>query len=292
MREEYIERIKKENGWIFDFDKEKKYYLAISEDMDALLSALLLLQYHDNFEIGFFVDFREGIYQRLDIPEDINIYSDNVIGVDWSVPKFSFKCISNHLTQVGTENINSSDINLNIIDNVNMAKDKFDYHKKYNLNTFLLVASLVDHKFTSEGAKVLSLLPDSSFLGYYANKSYQDYDIQKKYLCDVLGYNDIWECQGNYSLDEFRRFQNYWKIASKVTVDDEGISTVQEVDLHKICKLLGIDVSLLDKLKGFYGLTIRTASNGNNTYRSIDKQRCWSFAVTSKDWYVYSVEIE
>lgn len=287
MRKDYLERIKSENGWFWDNDKK---YLAISDDLDSLLSALLILKYRPSWEIGFFVDFREGIYRNLLLDEDISIYDNNVIGVDWSVPKFLFKCISNHLCQVKNENINTSDINLNIIDGVNMSKNKFDYHKKYNLSTFLLVASLMDHQFTSEGAKVLSLLPDSSFLGYFANKNFQDYDIQKKYL-DILGYKDIWECQSRYSLEEFRRFQDYWKISSKVGVDDEGITTVQEVDLHKICKLLEIDVDLLDKLKGLFGLVIRTASNRNSVYRGINKQKCWSFAVTSKDYYVYSVEV-
>lgn len=288
IRKDYLERIKSENGWFWNSDKK---YLAVTDDLDSLLSALLILKYRPNWEIGFYVNFREGIYKKLSLDEDISIYDDNVIGVDWSVPRFGFKCISNHLTQVRTENINTSDINLNIIDSVNMSKNRFDYHKKYNLNTFLLVASLMDHKFETEGAKVLSLLPDSSFLGYFANRNYQDYDIQKKYL-DILGYSDIWECQGRYALEEFRRFQDYWKMASKVTVDDKGISTVQEVGLHKICELLDIDVELLDKLEGFYGLVIRTASNGNTVNRPIDKQNCWSFAVTSKDWYVYSVEVD
>ncbi|WP_313757165.1 hypothetical protein [Tissierella sp.] len=289
MRKDYLERIRKENGWFWDSDK--KYYLAITDDLDSLLSALLILKYRPNWEIGFYVDFREGIYKKLSLDEDISIHDDNVIGVDWSVPKSRFKCISNHLTQVKTENINSSDINLNIIDGVNMSNSRFDYHKKYNLSTILLVASLLNHKFTSDEARVLSLLPDSSFLGYFANRNYQDYDIQKKYLCNVLEYNDIWECQSQYSLDEFRRFQLEWSMASKVTVGDEGITTVQDVDLELICKVLDIDVEL-SVLEGFYGLIIRTASNGNNTYKPIDKQSCWSFAVTSKDWYVYSVEVD
>ena len=289
MDKKYLERIKNENGWFFDLDK--KYYLAVTDDLDSLLSALVILKYRPTWEIGFFVSFREGIYRRLDLPKDISIYDDNVIGVDWSVPKFGFKCISNHLTQIRDENINTSDINLNIIDGVNMSESRFDYHKKYNLSTFLLCCSLLGHKFTTDEGRVTSLLPDSAFLGYYANKNYQDYEIQKKYL-DVLGFTDIWEVQSKLSLNEFRKYQSDSGIATKVTVSDEGITTVRDIVLYKLLEVLDIDVYLLDKLKGFYGLEIRTASNRNSVFKPIKKQDCWSFAVTSKDYYVYSVEID
>ena len=127
MKKEYVEKIKKDNSWFWDKDKE--YNLIMTDDLDSLLSCLLILQYRPLWKLGGFFDYREGLYKNLDI--DIELTQNNTIYVDCSSIKQGDKCISNHLTSITSKVHNVNDINLNSIDN--NYRDK-DYFQKYNLS--------------------------------------------------------------------------------------------------------------------------------------------------------------
>ena len=52
MKKEYVEKIKEDNSWFWD--ENKKYYLVATDDLDSLLSCLLILKYRPAWEIAGF----------------------------------------------------------------------------------------------------------------------------------------------------------------------------------------------------------------------------------------------
>ena len=66
------------------FDEDLKYWLIVSDDLDSILSAMLMMKYRKNMEIGFYINYKKGIYKKQGVPDEINPYSDNVIWVDVS----------------------------------------------------------------------------------------------------------------------------------------------------------------------------------------------------------------
>lgn len=283
----YLEKIKEENSWFWDLDK--KYYLVVTDDLDSLLSALLILQYRPNWEIGWFYDFRDGLYEKQGI--SANITDDNVIGVDLSHPKM--KCVSNHLTVIRNERSNKHDINMNIIDNIHMKRSIYDYHNKYNLNTLLLVYALLELKPESTSEMATLLLPDSAFLGYFADKDYKDHWVQKKYLKEIFELDEIWELQNEVGdIQRFKNGQANLGMCSKIWVTDKGIETVDEdVRLEDICDILRIDRSILNELYGDYWLIERHKNYSGSTYADYDTTNMFSFAVVNKYNVVYSKKI-
>ena len=291
MNIKYYNEIKKTNSWFWD--RDKKYYLVAGTDMDNLLSCLLMLEHRPNWEIGFFYDYNDGIYKNLDVPEDVNINSDNVIFVDCSVPQDRIKCISNHMVKIKeTDQVNKNDINLNILDNIHMSNSRYDYHNKYNLNTLILIYSLLGLKPKSIAESAILLLPDSAFLGYFANKNYKDYWVLKRYLLEVLELPELFDVLEQVGdLQRFRNGQDALNINTQVWVTDTEIITADDVDLEYLCETLGIDVDILDKLKGMYGLIEEHRSYRGSAYTEYDKSDMWSFAVISKDRVVYSKKV-
>ena len=81
MRKDYLERIKKENSWLWD-KKDEEVFLVCTDDLDSLMSCLLILQYRPLWKIGGFFDYRDGIYNRLDLVGRLT--QDNTIWVDCS----------------------------------------------------------------------------------------------------------------------------------------------------------------------------------------------------------------
>ncbi|HHV25982.1 MAG TPA: hypothetical protein GXX63_02160 [Tissierellia bacterium] len=279
MRRDYLERIKKENGWIFD--KDFKANLICTDDADSVLSCFMLLHYYpERFEIGYFYDFRDGLYMKLGINEDLPM-----VGVDLSHP--TIKCISNHLTKMfPPDTVNKNDINLNIIDN----NDARNYFAKYNLNTFLLVSSLCGHEFDNDIGKVIALLPDSAYKPRFQPIQYQDRDVQEKYLY-ILGYGNMLDVLDKYGRDKFIRAQNALNIYSKVWVTDTGIEFVENVDLEVICKYIGINYNP-SILEGLFYLTEKHRSSTGKIDKMYDKEDYFSFAITRQNQVKYSYRVD
>ncbi|MEY8417077.1 hypothetical protein AAK964_12305 [Tissierella praeacuta] len=281
MNSTYLERIKSDkNGWFWDLisKKDKKYYLIISDDMDSLLSAILLMSQNNNIEIGGFVDYREGFYIKKGLEGKLT--KDNIICVDMSPCEEGIKAISNHVTKRFEDDpVNSQDINLSNMDGISPK----NYFHKYNLNTYILITSLLGLKPASNKASALMLMLDSAYLPYYANKAYQDSFTQKKYLCDVLDLEEVWQVQEKITKTQFVNAKNSLGLDSKIYVDDEGIKTVKNIDLEGICEMLEIDYKP-EKLQGFFYLTkIVTSITRHINFNSIDKNNIIGMAVTRRD---------
>ncbi|TCT16381.1 hypothetical protein EDC18_102400 [Natranaerovirga pectinivora] len=278
MKKEYLERIKKENGWFYDDDF--KANLIITDDCDSLLSAILLMdKYPNRFQIGYFYDFRDGLYRKLGIDD-----SFPVVGIDLSHP--TIHCISNHVVMLNKDDYyNKNDINLNIMDRIT----PFNYFQKYNLNTLLLIYSLLGLKPKTKLEAATLLLPDSAFLGFYS--SFENDNIaNKKYLVDVLELPEVYEAQQELTKEKFLLGQKSLNIKSKLWVTDKGIEPVQNVDIKGICNLLGInyDPSVLE---GFFTLIEKHNTFTGRTWYKYNKDDLFSFAVTRKNEVKYSKKV-
>ncbi|MSU01386.1 hypothetical protein [Tissierella pigra] len=277
MNREYLEKIKRDYPWIWD--KENEYYLIISDDMDSLLSAICLMSHRDNIKIGGFLDYREGFYIKKGLEGKLT--KDNIICIDMSPCEDGIKSISNHVTRrFEGEEVNSQDINLSNMDGISPK----NYFHKYNLNTFILIYSLLGLKPSSEKASALMLMLDSAYLPFYASKSYQDSFTQKHYLCDVLDLEEVWQVQEKITKTEFINAKASLGLSTKIYVDDEGVKTADDkVDLEGICEILEIDYKP-EQLHGFFYLTklVNTITRHINV-RVINRENILGLAVTRRD---------
>lgn len=279
MNREYLDRIKKENGWIFD--EEFKANLICSDDFDSLLSCLLLIsEYPDRFEIGYFYDFREGLYKKEGIDESLPM-----IGVDLSHP--AIRCISNHVTRIDDEDhYNTNDINLNNIDGITSR----NYFHKYNLNSLLLCFSLLKRKVKNNRQAATLLLPDSAFLGHYSNFE-NDNNANKKWLVDVLELSQVYEIQKELTKDKFEAGQRALNIKSKLWVTENGIEPMQNVDIKGICDILDIKFDPSEELLGFFSLIERHNTYTGATWQKYSKEDYFSFVVSRKNIVKYSKKV-
>lgn len=271
----YIDTIKKENPWFWDLDQE--YNLVVTDDLDSILSALLLMQYRPNFHIGYYFDFKEGLYENF-LRKD-----GEMIGIDLSAT--NIKCISNHVTALNKDDkVNPNDINLNYVDN---WIDLSNYHSKYNLNTLCLVYSLLGlHPKDDEEASLL-LLPDSAFQAHYANPSYKDSYVQKQIL-EKMDLMELYDLMNRYDKSKFYQAQEYFRIKSKFYAGDDGIKSVEQLNLEEMCRILGIDTRLLQELQGLFFMIKRCKGYTDLTYKKYDKSQFETFVVTSKDKVKFS----
>lgn len=287
MRADYVEKIKNDNSWLWDEDNT--YYLICTDDLDSMLSCLLLLQYRPNWQIGGFFDYRDGIYHNIFLSESMT--QDNTIWVDCSSIKSGDKCISNHLTSIAGEVHNINDINLNSIDNNYVDKS---YFSKYNLSTFLLLISLLEHEIDDHVGRVLSLCFDSAYKPFYQPADFADASVQENYLLDVLELEAIYYTQNTMTKGQFIQIVDEQNLHTKLFVDDGGIKTKEDVDLEMICKYLNIDTDL-SVLNGVFGLVQKSTSTNRsvNYMRNKDLQdsKITSYAITSRNNVSFSYAI-
>lgn len=281
MNKDYLDRIiKRENPWFFE--ENSKMSIVISDDCDSLFSFILLKNFRPQWQIGYFYDFRQGLFERLDIDKSLPL-----VGIDLSHPG-NMRCISNHVCRIRpNDRVNPNDINLSNIDGISVK----NYHSKYNLNTFLLCASLLDFPLKEKNQTVLSLLFDSAFLAHYSKIEYQDWKIQRKYLVDILELPEVYEVQKDIKKHQFQECQEILGIKSKLWCTDYGIEPVDNVDIGLICRNLGLEYDP-NWLKGMFGMIKKSKAYQGSTYTDWDYDKddpnLWSFAVVSKSKVKYS----
>lgn len=283
MDKNYLNIIKQENPWFWDVDKE--YNLVVTDDLDSILSALLLMQYRPKWYIGYYYNFQEGLYEKT---LDINLNTDR-IGVDLSSTSgkgsVCSKCISNHVTALQPdERINKQDINLNYVDKFICLRN---YHSKYNLNTLCLVYSLLGLQPKTDEECALLLLPDSAFQAHYANPNYKDSYVQKKIL-EKMDLMELYDFMNKYNKNKFYEAQETLSIKSKFYTDELGIYSGEDVNLKYMCGVLGINERLLEELQGFFYLQERHKSYTDLTCKNYDKSQFATFVVTSKKYCKFS----
>lgn len=285
MDKNYLNIIKQENPWFWDVDKE--YNLVVTDDLDSILSALLLMQYRLKWKIGYYYNFQEGLYEKT-LDKNINVNTDR-IGVDLSSTggkgSVCSKSISNHVTALHSEDsINKQDINLNYVDKFICLRN---YHSKYNLNTLCLIYSLLGLQPKSDEECALLLLPDSAFQAHYANPNYKDSYVQEKIL-EKMDLMELYNYMNKYDKNKFYEAQESLRIKTKFYVDDFGLQSTEDVNLKYMCDVLDINKGLLQELQGLFFLQERHKSYTDLTCKNYDKSKFATFVVTSKNYCKFS----
>lgn len=251
MKEKFLEKVP---VWYKDFDK---YDMVLSDDIDGLISTSAL-KFAKNWDIEYFYDF-----ETLYIADEIYFKEDKSVTRVWadvSIVIQNEKTFDNHINRVNLKDYtNPNAINPNIITDITNE----NYYDKYLGSSALVIWSLYDIPLPeSEEGKMLLLAIDTTFKGFYGKQQYKDRN--KFYLCDVLGFQELYEVQKRHTSTEFYQIIGRYNLAAKTRLNGEGYLRT-DLDLKILSELLGIPINLPvkhmtewrhleNKFSSFYGL--------------------------------------
>jgi hypothetical protein len=282
MNNKYLNLIK--TSWYKEINEN--YGLTLTDDADGLLSAVIM-QNMFNVKITKFYTFN-----ALYVIDDPIEASKETIAVDLDCT--SGKGFGNHVTRL----LESSEVNPEII-NLNtmfpIYANSMQYHKKAATSTLLTIMSLYNCNMDcfDEKAKMLLLAIDSTFLSFYS-KYPNDNSACKFYLCDVLGFTDLYEVLKNHKKEEFLALKEEFNLNAKITINKEGYLTT-DLDLFYISLVLGLNKFSFIELPKDKFILEKTYKTGYGTLNDIAKvisegKSIISLAATSKFYNCFSCE--
>lgn len=261
-------------------DNEKDYDLILSDDLDSLLSCIILGKIK-GYEINQFYDFN-NLYQLKETGnETIGIDLDLVKGKGWG----------NHVTKISPhDSYNREMANLNLTENIN----RMNYTNKYNSNTLLTIMSYYSIPISklSEEGKAILLCIDSAYYPFY-NNSFKF--TGEKWLVDILGYDALYELTQRYDKSDFDELQKKYNLKGKIWINDIG-ELETDIDLTGVMKALnGLELDLLKgkftKIRSFETISsdLKDDYKFRLSKREIEKRDIFSFAVTFRHYIKYSI---
>lgn len=283
MKDEYKIKLPK---W---YEDTKKYDLILTDDIDSLMSCAILKAVK-NWDIEYVMLFKLDKNKSIDYMGITSNATNEAVGVDLALQ--NGKSFDNHLSKLHSDDKwNEKCINLNFIKDVTRQ----NYFKKYNLSTVLLLWSLYDLPIpeTEEG-KMILLTIDSSYYSHFSR--YQnDREMNKFYMCDVLGLDELYECQLRHKQYEFKDIEVKYNLLSKIVVKKGFLDT--DIDLAGInlevgwytdiwCELPKVRFSLYKTFQD-----IQVPIRRTTTKLSDITQNPYSVALTNRDFLCYSEEI-
>src|SRR5699024_4409021 len=93
----------------------------------------------------------------------------------------------------------------------------------------------------SEEGKIILLAIDSRYLGFYSGYSTFK-KANKHYLCDMLGLDELYECQKRHTRKEFENISRKYNLKSKIIADKGVLST--DLKLDEISRETELDLQL------------------------------------------------
>ena len=284
MKAEYKEKLPQ---W---YTSNEKFDLILTDDIDSLLSCAILKQVK-NWNIEQVFLFKVDSNKNIDCMGITSNATNEAVGVDLALQ--NGKCFDNHLSRLHSEDkYNDEIINLNFIKDVTRQ----DYFKKYNLSTVLLLWSLYDLPIPeSEEGKMILLTIDSPYYSHFSR--YQnDRDMNKFYMCEVLGLYELYECQLRHKQYEFKSIEKKYKLKSKIKASKGYLQT--DIDLKGINNESGRYTDIYCELpkerfklhKKFYDFQVPITKT--TTKLSDITKNPYSVALTNRDFLCYSEEIK
>lgn len=270
-----MQEIYKDKFPVWVDDVEQKYDLVLSNDIDSLLSCLLLMQTF-GWKVRYFYDFHT-LYKAIDDEKDserLYIDIDVLNGKGWS----------NHVVMVDKNSpYNKEMANINVIFGITRE----NYAKKYCGSTFLTLLSYYNYPiflFPSEAEKIL-LAIDTAFKGYY-NPDFRRFNYF--YLNNVLDFRHLYELQQRHSIDDFYNVIEKYKLYGKIHINNNKLYT--NLPLAEICELFYLrremEVLMNTEFKPIqqfdYLVTDVTQDN-------VDFSNVFTFALTHKNTAKYSI---
>lgn len=211
----------------------------MSDDIDSLASVAVVQSVHPNWEVEYFYDF-DNIYASNEVYFK-DVKSTTRVWCDVAVIKEEM-AFDNHISRKDMKDYtNPLCINPNILADVT----NYGYTNKYAGSTALLVWSLYNIPLpTTEEGKMLLLCIDSTFKGFYDSR----FKARNKFfLCDVLGFEELYEVEQRHTIDEFRQLMGKYELSRKIKYNTETKQIETALDLEVIGELLGIDLTLPTK---------------------------------------------
>jgi hypothetical protein len=265
----------------------KDYKLLLSDDLDSLLSTLVLQKLF-GCEVNSFYSFSK-LYKTT----NPLIQEGEVVGVDLALTGDA-KTFDNHVVRLGDHfRTNPNSINCNTIFNVYAGGSQ--YHKKYAGSTLLTILSLynVDLSRLSDEAKKILLCIDSAFLGFYSPYK-ADRDACKFFLTEVLELDILYETLGGTTKEEFREIQERYNLGAKININEDG---ALETDCNLFLLSLGLGFDIFDWIElPKYKFKLRKSfKNAWSTILVIKNliasgAKVFSMACTSKFYVSFSIE--
>lgn len=230
VKENYKNELLKGNEWLNENDE---YGLILTDDLDSLLSCAILKSVKGwNVEQAMMF---KGNMRRVMNGTDSCLYdyhgvtenaTHEAIGVDLALT--TGKCFDNHLTAFDYSTAsNPESINVNRICGYN----RWNYYKKYNLSTVLLLWSLFDLPKDDLPDELMMLLIsiDGSYDGFYTNERFVG--IHEFFIRDVLDLPQFLECERRHTRQEFKEIQKKYKSNEKISFQKDGhLATGMDID--------------------------------------------------------------
>ncbi len=258
-------------------DKNKDSSLMIGDDIDSLMTAMVLQHINGN-EIDWFYDF-----EREYIVEGSFLDEFDRIGCDMALT--SGRTWDNHVTMMYKDDVyNVDSANLNNFYRINRT----NYTDKYAGSTLLLVYSYFNIPLPeSKEGKMILLAIDSSFKGHYSSR----FKKTNNEWLRLLGFEELVQLMEEVTIDDFYDVIRKYKLNEKIGLS--GGRLVTKVDLEGIGKHFSFNVQLPNKVFEVY----ETYKRGNIDLRKYDKakkkpvksHRIVSFAMTYQNNASYTI---
>lgn len=255
--------------------KSTEYHdLVLSDDIDSLASCAVL-NIVKGWKIRYFYDFNT-IYKR-----DIKRSNSKKCWVD--IATYKGRAFDNHVSLLSDwDSWNDSAINLNSMCMV--TND--NYTDKYAGSTLLTVWSIYNLPLpeTEEG-KMLLLCVDTAYKGFYSDKFH---DIQKHYLVDIMGFDELYDVIQRHTKEDFEDITLKYKLHEKLYIWDTEIET--DLPLKQIGQTLGIDLNIIPQTEYFPCVHLEQvkADIGNKEHHSELNDDIKTLAVVYKGKVKYS----
>lgn len=258
-----------------EWTREKgDYHLCLSNDIDSLLSCVILNQLH-GYEIKYFYDFKNVYACEMDQHKE-------VLGVDIAFTHSrNYKTWDNHVTAISdNDTFNPNSANLNTVQRI--SRD--NYSSKYAGSTLLQIMAYYNVLFPTDREALLVLLAiDSSYLGHYNmyfknthNEWFKDMGLHA--LIDLL--NDEKE---QAFIDVARKYN----LKSEINVPRGTLKT--NIDLKGLSNLFGFDIALPESTFEIRKeLSLGKYDMKYNPIPQVKPDGLFSMALTSKNFIMYT----
>lgn len=222
MNSEYVKIMPK---WAL---QNEPHDLVLSNDIDSLASCALLKKIK-GWDIKYFYDFN-NVYKVYKYTEE-----KEKCWVDVAIKEGH--AFDNHVSNIDLFDwFNDDMVNLNHVCWITNE----NYSDKYAGSTLLQIWSLYDIPLpvTEEGMMLL-LAIDTSFKGFYSDKFH---DVQKHYLVDILGFEELYNVIKRHKADEFYDVIGKYGLSADIVCKNAHLNT--RLRLDEIGRLLGLELEL------------------------------------------------
>ena len=275
-------------------DKTQKYDLLLTDDLDSLMGCAILKSVM-GWDIQRVMLFKADKNKTTDYLGKTSKATNEVIGIDIALQHG--KCFDNHCSRLQlSDHTNNECVNPNIWENVTRQ----NYFSKYNSSTALLLWSIYDIPMPkSEDGKMILLAIDGTYQSFYHENS-QYNRMNKHYLCDVLGLDELYECQKRHKKSDFEEIKKKYRMTTngrdtKIVSKKGYLQT--ELNLDAINVAVGCGNNVLCELPQerfslsatFLDKQVKLDRYNRNSEKLDDiVKESYSVALTGRDFLCYS----